>query len=313
MKKFTCNPNIIDEKLKIALSLRSLYADAGFSYYESSEFESYDFYREHQDFLVCGNIITFNDTNGALMSLRPDMTLCIINSPFLAHNKQNKVYYDGDIYRVSSFTGRYKCYRQLGVECFGDIKDKDVEGVFNLALASLSTLSNSFALAFSDTRLISKFISTLHLSKAEAANFIKMFQSKNKDGLVDMLKSKRINYNYIVAMRTLIDFPSGTLASCEKELLNICKTMGIEDEANCFKSLLGWIKKGPWAKNVQMDFSLIGDLNYYSGLYFNGFINTIGEAVLSGGQYDKLLEKMNKSGKAVGFGVNIDALGGAIC
>ena len=43
-----------------------------------------------------------------------------------------------------------------------------------------------------------------------------------------------------------------------------------------------------------IDFSVVNDMNYYNGIVFRGFVEGVPEGVLSGGQYDKLMEKMNK-------------------
>jgi len=57
-----------------------------------------------------------------------------------------------------------------------------------------------------------------------------------------------------------------------------------------------------------VDFSVIGDLNYYNGIVFKGFVEGVPSAVLSGGQYDKLMKKMQHSSRAVGFAVYLDML-----
>ena len=49
-------------------------------------------------------------------------------------------------------------------------------------------------------------------------------------------------------------------------------------------------------------------MSYYNGFVFKGFINGISAGVLSGGQYDNLMQKMRKKSKAIGFAVYIDML-----
>ena len=65
---------------KVVLELRSLYEKYGYAQYKMSKFEEYDLYVRNKDFLVSDNIITFTDTNGKLMALKPDVTLSIIKS-----------------------------------------------------------------------------------------------------------------------------------------------------------------------------------------------------------------------------------------
>ena len=42
--------------------------------FKMSKFEEYDLYVRNKDFLVSDRIITFNDTNGKLLALKPDVT-----------------------------------------------------------------------------------------------------------------------------------------------------------------------------------------------------------------------------------------------
>ena len=59
---------------------------------------------------------------------------------------------------------------------------------------------------------------------------------------------------------------------------------------------------------VRLDFSVMSDLRYYNGVIFQGFLRDISAAVLSGGQYDQLMRKMDKTDRAVGFAVYLDQL-----
>jgi ATP phosphoribosyltransferase regulatory subunit len=59
---------------------------------------------------------------------------------------------------------------------------------------------------------------------------------------------------------------------------------------------------------INVDFSVVNDMNYYNGIVFRGFIEGVPEGVLSGGQYDSLMSKMKHRGKAVGFALYPDLL-----
>jgi len=60
--------------------------------------------------------------------------------------------------------------------------------------------------------------------------------------------------------------------------------------------------------SVQIDMSVTADENYYNGIVFKGFVEGVPESVLSGGQYDRLMNKMGRRSRAVGFAVYLDAL-----
>jgi ATP phosphoribosyltransferase regulatory subunit len=49
-------------------------------------------------------------------------------------------------------------------------------------------------------------------------------------------------------------------------------------------------------------------MGYYNGIVFQGFIKGLADGVLSGGRYDKLVEKMGKSFGAIGFAITLNEL-----
>ena len=51
-----------------------------------------------------------------------------------------------------------------------------------------------------------------------------------------------------------------------------------------------------------------GDMGYYSGIVFRGFLKNLSAGVLSGGQYDKMVEKMGKPCGAMGFAIYLNEL-----
>ena len=73
---------MFDEKIlkneeKAIFALRSLYKSYGYLPFKMSKFEEYDLYATNKDFLVSDRVITFNDTDGKLLALKPDVTLSI--------------------------------------------------------------------------------------------------------------------------------------------------------------------------------------------------------------------------------------------
>ena len=66
--------SILKNEEKAVLALRSLYRSYGYLPFKMSKFEEYDLYVRNKDFLISDGIITFNDTNGKLLALKPDVT-----------------------------------------------------------------------------------------------------------------------------------------------------------------------------------------------------------------------------------------------
>ena len=74
------------------------------------------------------------------------------------------------------------------------------------------------------------------------------------------------------------------------------------------KTLISRLKERDGAIRTELDFSLVSDSNYYNGIIFKGYLEGVPDRVLSGGRYDRLMEKMGKRAKAIGFAVYLDEL-----
>ena len=117
--------NIPDGILKkeelILLALRALYRRYGYTQYKMRKFEEYDLYADNRDFLVSGSVITFHDTDGKLLALKPDVTLSIVRSGRDEPGTVQKVYYQENVYRVAGYSRSFREIMQAGVECIGEV------------------------------------------------------------------------------------------------------------------------------------------------------------------------------------------------
>ena len=101
----------------------------------------------------------------------------------------------------------------------------------------------------------------------------------------------------------------GPIETVLEELAPLCvggkKTREAWEELN---SICGLLKANGLVEHVYLDFSVEGGMDYYSGIVFRGFIKNLSAGVLSGGQYDKMAEKMGKNCGAMGFAIYLDEL-----
>ena len=126
---------------RVIFSLRELYRNAGYSQYKMSKFEEYDLYARNKDFLISDSVITFTDTNGKLMALKPDVTLSIIKHINEQEGVQ-KLFYNENVYRISKGNDSFKEIMQVGLECVGNIANANISEVIALAAKSLKNRKN---------------------------------------------------------------------------------------------------------------------------------------------------------------------------
>ena len=303
--KFDNGINLKKEDRNI-LSLRHLYEQYGFVHYKMNKFEEYDLYVSNKDFLSGDNIITFTDTNGRLLALKPDVTLSIVKNYREAAGTVQKVYYNENIYRPSKSTKTYKELMQMGLECMGDLNLYHISEVLLLAAKSLESLSDSYILDLSHMGVVRGFLEALNLRPKHEERFLSLLREKNCHGIQTLFDSLKIDDELREKAITLAS-AYGNMDSVLKTLESISLNETMDRAIDELSTVCGVLEEQGF-DNVHLDFSIEGDMGYYNGFLFRGYIEGIPTGVLSGGQYDELMEKMGKSSDAIGFAINLSLL-----
>ncbi|MBQ8338462.1 MAG: ATP phosphoribosyltransferase regulatory subunit [Oscillospiraceae bacterium] len=289
-----------------ALRLGSLYRKYGYSQYKMSKFEEYDLYVRNKDFLISDSVITFTDTNGKLMALKPDVTLSIIKNS-KAENGVKKVYYDENVYRVSGKTQSYKEIRQVGLECIGDVDAYCVCEVLSLAAASLKSISSDCVLDLSHIGIVSELVSAFGIDDESKKDVIRAFGEKNVHEASAVCKSCGVSEDKIDILKRLISM-HGSPQNVLPELYLLVGEYVSKEALSMLALVTEQAEKNGFGDMLSIDFSVINDMKYYNGIVFKGFVKGVSEGVLSGGQYDNLMQRMNKKAGAIGFAVYLDML-----
>lgn len=294
---------ILRNEEKAVFALRSLYQKYGYRQYKMSKFEEYDLYVRNKDFLVSDHIITFTDTDGKLMALKPDVTLSIIKNSKELPGVQ-KVYYNENVYRVSKGSLSFKEIMQAGLECIGDIDAYCIFEVLMLAAKSLESISPHYILDISHLGLVSSLIDELNPSAEVRQELLKCIGERNLHGISEICSREALDDRPLRTLASSYGSPKRVIAAL-REL-----KLGAEGEKalNELEQITSALESAGFDRKVYIDFSVINDMNYYNGIVFKGFINGIPNGVLSGGQYDKLMRKLGRKADAIGFAVYLDML-----
>ena len=284
--------------------LAELYESYGYSYYKVSRFEEYDLYARNRNFLSGGQILTFNDADGRLMALKPDVTLSIVKNT-KDDEGMKKIYYKENVYRVPRSGSGFKEIMQSGLECIGDIDRYATGEVIMLAASSLESVSSEYILDISHIGITAGILEGTDDETAD--EILKAMSEKNAPMLEKICEKDRLPQEKKQLLEQLIRLyePRGTGIERLKnmELPKECRETVTELEELCDVLKLYGIDK-----NIYLDFSIICDTDYYNGIFFKGFIAGIAESVLSGGRYDNLMRRMGKKSGAIGFAVYLNQL-----
>ncbi len=288
---------------KVIFSLRGLYRSCGYTQYKMSKFEEYDLYVKNKDFLISDSVITFTDTNGKLMALKPDVTLSIIKNIKDPCEGVEKLFYNENVYRISKGNQTYKEIMQLGLECIGNIQQADIRQVITLAARSLQQIAPACVLNITNLDVLSQVLSTLELSADENAAILKCVEEKNLAGLRKLALPEQA----LTVLTALLE-TSGKAEVVLPGLIEKLEGLWDTSALRSLAELIASVEDGDVRDMLQVDFSVVSDLNYYNGVVFKGFAEGVPTAVLSGGQYNKLMKKMKHTSSAIGFAVYLDML-----
>lgn len=303
---------LIDDRVmngqeRISFRLRALYSEYGYERYRMSKFEEYDLYSRNKDFLFSEGVITFTDTNGRLMALKPDVTLSIIKNRKDTPGEIQKLYYHENVYRVSAAADGFREQTQVGLECMGAVDNACVAEVLRLAAESLRLCSEQFVLEISHVGILSAFVDAIAPDEAVREEILRCAGQKNLHGISRICRDNGLAEGAEDALKQLLGL-YGTPRTVMPKIRALAEEYGAGDMAAELGRVVAGFTGSEIEDRIQIDFSATGDLKYYNGIAFKGFISGIPGSVLSGGQYDALMKKMGRRDRAIGFAVFLDML-----
>ena len=290
----------------LPFKLSALFSSYGYKKYRMSRFEEYSLYAENFDFLAGSNVITFGGADGKLLALRPDVTLSIAKNTKATREQGEKVYYHESVYRHTRGNLGYEELDQMGVENIGAVDLLAIAEQAELIFKSLALFSNEYSLDISHSGLVHGMVSQLGLSAQAKAKVYECIKRKSVHAFDALAKSEGILSENAAKMRRMIEL-SGPIDEVLPELGALI--VG-EEAAEAYVQLMAVSHEAARMEGgdrLRLDLSVFNHLDYYNGVMFNGYIREYPKAVVVGGQYDKLLEKMGKDVQALGFAVNLGA------
>ena len=279
--------------------LRSLYTNYGYAPFRVRKFEDYDLYAENKRFLQSHRVLTFTDTDGRLKALKPDITLSIVKST--TGPGMRKVFYHENVYREPRPGDGFCEIPQMGLECIGALTDYDVGEVVMLAARSLSALTENWVLSVSHIGVIAPILEAAQFDEEQSRAVYEAVSRKNIPALRALTDAETAA---VLEQLLRLYGPLGETVQQAQALPLPAKSRAALDALRRLSDQLALYD----LEHVMLDLSVVNDVDYYDDLVFRGYAPGAASAVLAGGRYDRLLQRMNRSGGALGFAVYLDRL-----
>ena len=295
----------LQPKERASFALRALYEAAGCRKYHMGRFEEYGLYQENRSFLSSEQVITFTDLDGRLLALKPDVTLSIAKTAQPAPGETLRYYYHENVYRPSAESHTFKEISQMGLEMLGAVGEAQVQQAVCLAARSLDALGAEWVLEVSHMGYLFGLFDALGVPDAARAKLLEKLREKNVHelraaagaaGLADAAA------DILCSVLSLCGSYADTLAKAAA----LCRNAAMRAAVAELEALAVPLEKAGGV--IRLDMTLAGEMEYYNGLVFQGYLKALPRPLLKGGRYDLLMQKFTPGAGAIGFAVYLDEL-----
>lgn len=271
--------------------------------------EYYDLFSTDSSGISAESMFKTTDNSGKIVVVRPDSTLPIAR--LVSTRMQNEIlpvrlYYNQAVYRNNpSLTGRSNEIMQMGIELIGSKgKRADLE-VITTAIQCLKAVCDDFRIEVGHSMLFISLIDSLNADSELKEKIKNYIENKNFSALNYTLDKLEQN-DTVKAIRKLPSLFGGeeVFEKAEKIIKLPEALKALEYLKNLYKDLSSL----DISDKIIVDLGLVQQNEYYSGIVFSGYTLGYGDAILSGGRYDKIFSEFDSSMGASGFAVNINHL-----
>ncbi len=286
--------------------LRSIFSGLGYSEVITPGIEFFDVFSRDMRMIPQENLYKLTDVKGRLITMRPDSTIPIarvVATRLKDESLPIRLFYIQNIFLNNPLlAGQSDEIYQAGIELIGSASKRADLEVISTAISVLASYGDDFSFEIGDSGFFNELVAKLGVDELVSEEIRRLIEVKNYPALNDLLdgignndatkalkKLPRLFGKEEVFDKALKLFPESTTLGYLKELYTKLCELGFEGKITC-------------------DLGIVNRNDYYTGIVFRGYIQGIGEAVLSGGRYDKLIKEFGRDVPATGFAINCDAV-----
>ena len=299
------------KKNELENKLQKVFGLYGYHNVQTPMFEYFDVFGKEVGTIPSKELYKFFDREGNTLVLRPDITPSIARMATTLYDTEKlpiRLCYKGNTFiNHSSYRGRLHETTQAGAELIGlDSVEADAEMVA-MAVESLKEVGlGDFQIHIGNVDFFESFIAETGLDKEEELKLREFISNRNYFGVDELLQSANTKETTKAAFQVLPELIGGVeiLRDAKKYALNSRTIEALKRLEALYELLTAYGVE----KYVTFDLSMSGTYGYYTGIIFRGYTYGTGDAIVKGGRYDHLLEKLGKASPSIGFVIVVDEL-----
>lgn len=283
----------------------------GFRDIKTPTFEFFDIFNRQRGTVNSKEMFKFFDQYNNTLVLRPDITPSIarcVAKYYAAEDMQIRLCYVGNTFiHRSGYQGKMSEITQVGAELMNDdSSDADGEMIAMTIECLLKSGLKEFKVDIGHAGLFRGLVEEAGLSEEETEQLRKYLTNKNIFAVEDMMESREMSDDcreLLVKLPDLFGDPDTICYAREKTGNQLAL-----DALDRLEKIYEIIKTYGLEEHVTLDLGMLSHYEYYTGVIFKAYTYGTGDAIVTGGRYDNLVEQFGKKTPAIGLAFVLDEL-----
>ncbi len=284
----------------------------GFQKYDGPVLEALDIYKMKSGEEIVSQLYNFEDKGGREIALRPELTPTLarmIIQKGKSIKKPIKWYSIGRFFRYERMQrGRKREFYQWNIDILGEnnyTAEAEIIGALLTSMQIFGFKEQDIVLKINNRRLITAILYCIGISENKIKGIFNCIDKKHKISESEMerlLAAAGVSQNHIGKIIQILN--TSDIWKLPDEIKN---NQVVKEELSTLESLFSMIDSFGFSNFVELDFSIVRGLDYYTGFVFELFHRSEKlRAICGGGRYDNLLadfgfpEEMSGVGMAMG-------------
>ncbi len=298
-------------KLSLESRLRDCIRLYGYEDIQTPTFEYFDIFSREIGTTPSRELYKFFDKDGNTLALRPDFTPSIARCAakyFCEEDRSLRFCYKGNTFtNTSSLRGKLREVTQMGAELINEPSAEADAEIISLVIRSLQEAGlKRFQVTIGDVEYFKGLCEAAGLDEDTELDLRTLISGKSYFAAEELLQERDVREPYRSRLLGMADM-FGDMGSLPKAgaLADNARSLSAVRRLEKLYSLLEVYGVTDY---VAFDLGMLSKYRYYTGMIFKAYTSGVGEAVVKGGRYDRLLTQFGKEAPAVGFVMAVDSL-----
>lgn len=297
------------KKLSVQEGINQVFHLYGYQNIETPTFEFFEIFSKQRGSASSSEMFKFFDRDNNTLVLRPDMTPAIARCVAKYYMDETMplrlCYLERTFINNTSYQGRLKEATQTGAEMIGDDSDSADAEMIAMVIDSLKAVGLlEFQVELGQVEFFRGLVEEAGMDEDTQEALRELIENKNYFGVEELLLEQSMDEELRQAILKLPEF-FGSIDQI-KQAKMLTTNQRARQAIERLEKVHQILETYGLADYISYDLGMLSQYQYYTGMIFKAYTYGMGDYVVTGGRYDKLLVQFGKDAPAVGFAIVID-------